>query len=209
MNLQQVSAYNRDQWNSFLAILKGCETLPSDRIEELRGTFQSYLQFRRELDAFQTQYFEPICRPDCFETKLSACCGFESIFTFFADQVITFLLSTPEEMCSIFEILQQPNKTGRCVYLGEQGCRWKVRPISCAMFLCDQAKKRVFETFPESEVQWKEFQRREKEYTWPTQPVLFDDVEKYFLKLKVDSPHMYFHKSPGLLRLKTKSGLCG
>ena len=41
--------------------------------------------------------------------------------------------------------------------------------------------------------------------TWPDRPVLFDELEKLFIKEGYDSPLMYCHKSPGLLRLKSKS----
>jgi hypothetical protein len=209
MNLDKVSEYNREQWNSFQTIRQAVDTLPESVKEALRESLRPYLQFRHELDAFQEEYFIPICRPACFDTRLSACCGFESIFTFFADEVVTLLLSNPDDLSPLFDVLQRPNKTANCVYLGETGCLWKVRPISCAMFFCDEAKKTLFERSPEAEQRWLAFQDREKGFTRPTQKILFDDLEAFFLELKVDSPHMYFHKSPGLLRLKAKSGVCG
>ncbi len=117
------------------------------------------------------------------------------------------MLSTPEELESLFHRLEQTNQTGRCVYLGESGCIWRVRPISCAMFLCEQAKQHVFRGGSDAEAAWQELREAEKAYTYPVQPVLFDDLERVFIDLGVDSPHMYFHKSPGLLRLKARSGL--
>jgi hypothetical protein len=192
-----MSEYNRDQWMSFQSIQKACAKLDPSQLQELRENLQPYLHFRRELEEYQCRYFGPICRESCFETYLSSCCGFESIITFFADQVITFLLSTPEEIAALSKALERPNKTGKCVYLGENGCIWRVRPISCAMFLCDQVKKIVFERHSEAKSLWKDFQEQEKEYNWPTKPVLFDELEKYFLPLGVESPHLYFHRSPG------------
>ncbi|CAB1071247.1 hypothetical protein D1AOALGA4SA_1164 [Olavius algarvensis Delta 1 endosymbiont] len=44
-------------------------------------------------------------------------------------------------------------------------------------------------------------------FTWPDRPVLFDDLESYFLKTGCRSPLMYLHNSPGLLRIKQKAGL--
>jgi hypothetical protein len=41
-------------------------------------------------------------------------------------------------------------------------------------------------------------------YTWPSRPVLFDKLEELFIQEGFDSPIMYFHHSPGLLRLKAK-----
>jgi hypothetical protein len=205
MNLDRVSEYQRDQWQSFKAIEKACRGLLSGELDELKESLASYLQFRRTLDDFQVQFFETYCRTTCYESKLSACCGFESIFTFFADQVITLLLSTSEELEALFRKLEQPNRTGRCVYLAETGCIWRVRPISCAMFLCELAKQHALSGDCDAEAAWKELREAENAYTYPIQPVLFDDLERVFIELGVDSPHMYFHKSPGLLRLKARS----
>ncbi|MFP5213179.1 MAG: hypothetical protein ACLGPL_07345, partial [Acidobacteriota bacterium] len=119
----------------------------------------------------------------------------------------TCLLSTPGEREEIVRVLDRPNTTERCVYLGKKGCIWKVRPISCAMFFCDQAKERVFSGRSDLSERWGELQKGEKEFTLPVKPVLFDELEEYFMGLGVDTPHMYFHKSPGLLRLKARSGL--
>jgi len=203
----QMSEYNRDQWVTFQAVREACESLPPSEIAKIEHSLQPYLAFRRELEDYQGKYLEAVCRQSCFETGLSGCCGFESIITFFADHVITYLLSQPREIEMIFDILQQPNRTGNCVYLAKNGCLWKVRPISCAMFFCGKLKAGSIEKNPEAQSIWTELQRREKEFTWPNQPVLFDDLEKIFIGLGVKSPHMYFHQSPGLLRLKARSGL--
>ncbi len=207
MNLDHVSEYHRDQWHSFKAIEKACVGLSEAELEKLRESLESYLHFREILHSYQEQYFGSFCRATCFDSGLSACCGFESIFTFFADQIITYLLATPEEHNALLRRLEQPNKTERCVYLGERGCLWRVSPISCAMFFCEQAKETVFSVNRPAQAAWEELQIQEKAYTYPTQPVLFDDLERYFIDLGADSPYMYFHKSPGLLRVKAQSGL--
>lgn len=202
-----VSEYNRDQRITFQAIREACAKLSPPEMEELQERMRPYLAFRHEVENYQSRYLESICRQSCYETGLSACCGFESIITFFADHVITLLVSREQEMEEIFHILDQPNRTGKCVYLGKGGCLWKVRPISCAMFFCKRLKADFIEKNPEAEPLWKELQSREKEYTWPDKPVLFDDLEKYFMRFEVKSPHMHFHQSPGLVRLKAESGL--
>lgn len=206
MNSDRVSEYNRDQWTGFKTIEKACHNLSERERMELRGYLNSYLKFREELAAYQQQHFGAFCRATCFENRISACCGFESIFTFFADQVIAYILSTPERMEAIFRKLEQPNRSSHCVFLGEKGCMWSLSPISCAMFLCDQAKQSVFDRDQHAKVVWEEFLRVEKDHTHPTKPVLFDDIESYFMLLGVESPFMYFHQSPGLLRLKSQSG---
>jgi hypothetical protein len=207
MNSDRVSEYNLDQWTSFKAIEKACRGLPESELEKLKESLDSYLQFRNALDEYQRRHFAAFCQATCFENKFSACCGFESIFTFFADQIISFLLSTPEELEALLRKLEQVNRTERCVYLGESGCMWRISPISCAMFLCEQAKRTVFGEDRGVEAMWEQLRMQEKEYTLPTKPVLFDDLERYFINLGVDSPHMYFHKSAGLLRLKARFGL--
>ncbi len=207
MNWDHISEYNRDQWNSFKALEKACRGLPEVALEKLQESLVSYLHFRKRLDSYQQEYFGSFCQTTCFDSELSACCGFESIFTFFADQVITFLRSTPEEHETLLGRLAQPNKTERCVYLGGRGCAWKVSPISCAMFFCEQAKEAVFSENHPAQAAWEKLQLQEKAYTYPTQPVLFDDLESYFIDLGAESPYMYFHKSPGLLRVKAQSGL--
>jgi hypothetical protein len=206
MNLDRVSEYHRDQWNSFRALEVACRGLSVREMDQLKGALEPYLHFRRTLDAFQQKLFGAFCRITCFDTRMSACCSFESIFTFFADQAITYLLSTPEEIEALLAKLEKPNRTARCVYLGESGCLWKVRPIACAMFLCDQARATVFSSDRDAEAAWERLRKAEKAYTYPTRPVLFDDLERVFIDLGVDSPHMYFHKSPGLVRLKARSG---
>ncbi len=173
----------------------------------MRSAVEPYLAFRRELSAFHEGFFAPYCKALCFETAQSACCGFESIFTFFADQAITYLISGPEERDRIFRALLHPHRSDRCVYLGPKGCVWALPPISCAFFYCDAVKERGFAAGPEISVAWQRLRDAEKAFTYPDRPVLFDAVEALFRAKGVDSPHMYFHKSPGLLRIKREAGL--
>jgi hypothetical protein len=61
----------------------------------------------------------------------------------------------------------------------------------------------VFDNDPNARKQWKQLRRRKKRYTWPNRPVLFDDLEAYFIRAGYASNLMYFHNSPGLLRVKS------
>ena len=198
------SEYNREQLGSFLSIKQACDALPIRELEKLREIVGPYLEFRRELDRFHASDVVGTCRARCFETGLSACCGFESIFTFFADQVVTWLFSTEAERETLLDVLRRPNRSRHCVYLGPAGCRWKISPISCVMFLCDDVKRGVSENPGEAGRRWTTLQAWEKAFTYPVEPVLFDDLEVYFMGLGVDSPHMYNHRSPGLMRLKSR-----
>ena len=104
-------------------------------------------------------------------------------------------------------ILHKPNTGFKCVYLTESGCRWKVKPIVCEMFLCDTAKETVLAQNPQTKRQWDLIEEKRRQYTWPDQPVLFDKLEELFVEAGYRSPLMYLHNSPGLLRVKQKAGL--
>lgn len=200
------SEYNRDQYSSLTAILEVLRTLTARELESLRNSALPYLRFRRTLDAFQAAHIDPFCKTTCFDTDLSLCCGFESIFTFFADQVIALLFSREEEIAAMIRVLERPNRSGRCVYLGKAGCLMGIRPVSCAMFFCDKVKHGILSD-PLLEEHWKRLKQQEEEFTYPVKPVLFDEMEAFFMARGVDSPHMYYHKSPGLMRLKRKFGV--
>jgi hypothetical protein len=109
------------------------------------------------------------------------------------------------------EILRKPNNGFKCVYLTENGCRWRIKPIVCEMFLCDPAKQQVFGENTQLKKEWELLEQRRKQFTWPDQPVLFDELEEHFLEAGHTSPLMYLHNSPGLLLIKNrgKKGRCG
>jgi hypothetical protein len=207
MTISGVSEYNREQWSSLHALQKVLLDLSKFELQTLLNASEQYLRFREELDRFQLKVFGPHCKNVCYDTGLSACCGFESIFTFFADQVINSLYSTMDEIDGLLCLLEKPNLTSRCVYLGKTGCLWKIRPISCAMFVCEDVKESIFTKDPDSESTWMRFINREKEFTLPIKPVLFDDLENQFMRRGLQSPYMYYHQSPGLLSVKKRAGL--
>lgn len=207
MRGSDISEYNKDQWLSFVAVEKALTTMSSDYIDSLKNLCRPYLDFRESLDRFQQTHFKAFCRRTCFETNLSQCCGFESIFTFFADQVIAYCFATAAERTLIMEVIQKPNRTERCVYLSSDGCLWPITPVSCAMFVCKMVREKIIDSNPSLKTKWEEFKDYEKTFTFPDRPVLFDQIEEIFMACGVDSPFMYYHKSPGLLRVKRRSGL--
>jgi hypothetical protein len=71
------------------------------------------------------------------------------------------------------------------------------------MFLCEHARKMLFDKDRLALKEWERLKRREKRYTWPNRPVLFDDLETCFIRAGYSSSLMYFHNSPGLLRVKS------
>ena len=52
--------------------------------------------------------------------------------------------------------------------------------------------------------EWELLEQRRKQFTWPDQPVLFDELEEHFLEAGHKSPLMYLHNSPGLLLVKNR-----
>ncbi len=202
-----ISEYNRDQLISISSVLEVLSHMSEGELESLRTGIRPYLAFRRDIADYYGTFFRPCCQEICFDTGVSACCGFESIITFFADHVISLTESSEREIEALISVLKRPNLTGKCVFLGTSGCIWRIPPISCAMFLCSQAKERVFDAHPDARIVWSDHQRREKEFTYPGKPVLFDELEALFMERGSESPHLYFHRSPGLLRIKSKAGL--
>ncbi len=145
-----------------------------------------------------------MCTEKCFTSQTNACCGRDGIATFFADVVINALLSTAEEVDALLRKLSKDPGGFKCVYLTEKGCLWRLKPIVCEMFLCEHAKDTVLGKDDTLRDHWERLRRREKRYTWPSRPVLFDELEEMFIRAGFDSPLMYFHRGPGLLQVKAK-----
>ena len=197
--------YQEEQLSSLMVVLKHLSALSETERQQLRADLSNYLDFRLRTERFLSDHFGHICHRKCYESRLSACCSKDGIITFFADVVINALLSDEREINALKDVLKAPHSGFKCVYLGEQGCLWRVKPIVCEMFLCDQAKSEVFSRLPACEKTWHQLLEEKKSYTWPDGPVLFDALEQYFIDIGCDSPLMYLHKSPGLLLVKKKS----
>ncbi len=202
----EVSDYNRQHLEAQQEAIRAYKKLSADEIAFLKWLSTPYMYFRRELDRFNTRFFQKYCYETCFLNGKSACCGFESIMTFFADDILNIIWGGYKSAQILVKKLRKPNSTSRCVYLGPHGCIWYLKPISCAMFFCDNAKKHVFSKNREALEWWDVFTIQEKNFTWPSKPVLFDLLEDFFIHKKgISSPHMYYHSSPGLLRIKKKA----
>jgi hypothetical protein len=119
--------------------------------------------------------------------------------------VINLLLSSPAEIDALLRAVSDAATGPDCVYLSGEGCLWRLKPIVCEMFLCEHVKTRVLGEDRSLRNRWEGLRRRERLYTWPTRPVLFDELEALFRAAGLDSPLMYFHKSPGLLRVKARA----
>ena len=173
----------------------------------LKNEIGAYERFRQTVDHFLQRHFSGICIRLCYQSRTSACCSKDGIITFFADAVVNALHATSGQLDRMEAALQRVNNGHRCVYLSDEGCIWVVRPVVCAMFLCDRAMKTVFGDNPQAEGQWRELRRQEKTFKWPDRPVLFDHLEKVFMELGYRSSLMHLNLSPGLLMVKKKAGL--
>lgn len=131
-------------------------------------------------------------------------CSRDGIVSFFADVAVKALISSDTQLDRIMAVLQKPHDGFKCVYLGAsgEGCLWRIKPVVCEMFLCDEAKGEAFQDNPEAGKKWNEIQITRKRFTWPDQPILFDELEQLFIDAGYRSPLMYLHNGPGLLRVK-------
>jgi len=202
-----MSDYPSEQLETLSRVRLHLGSIPHREKERLRALCGDYLEFRREVDLFLERYFSHVCDLACYQSQLSACCSREGIITFFADVVINVLFSEEAEVEALAKALTTEHTGFTCIYLGNHGCLWRVKPIVCQMFLCEPAKAKAFSAHPAAEAEWLELERWRKQFTWPDRPVLFDAIESYFIKCGCVSPLMYLHNSPGLLRLKRLAGL--
>ena len=197
-----MNSYQKEQAEAHAMVRFHIASLSISEVKRLNIQISDYLAFRREVDDFLHEHFSRTCTQKCYQSNVSACCARESIITVFGDMVINVLVSADHEIKTLIAVLQKPNQGFKCIYLGDHGCLWRVKPIVCEMFLCQQAKEAVFKETPWVDEAWNQLKRRQKDFTWPNRPVLFDDLERYFMDAGYDSPLMYLHNSPGLLRVK-------
>jgi hypothetical protein len=202
-----ISDYQKEQIEALQLVRAHIASLGCSEMDRFQELITPYLSFRRETDRFLSAHFSHICSRSCYENRLSACCSKEGIITFFADMVINALVSDAEMLNRLHERLNIPNTGFKCVYLGEDGCLWRMKPIVCQMFLCDKAEHNVFKGDFAAGERWDALKRQRKEFTWPDRPVVFDHIESLFIEAGYTSSLMYLHNSPGLIRVKRLAGL--
>ena len=200
-----MNAYQKEQAYAYQKAIAAMRQLPEGDKKALHIDMQPYLAFRKELNAFLDKHFGAHCSQSCFENARSACCSKDGIIAFWADVVINVCHSTPSELEALFQALRNPLYPAKCVYLGSLGCLWRIRPLVCAMFLCDRVQETVFGNLPSARAQWEAFRNRARSFRWPDQPVLFDKIELLCMAQGFRSPLMYINTSPGLLRIKQRA----
>jgi hypothetical protein len=200
-----MNSYHQEQIDALMLVKKHLDGLPGAERGALLKLIADYLVFRREVDDFLALHFSRICTRTCYQSRLSACCSREGVITFFADIVANLLVSDGNDFERLMAVLSKINDGFKCVYLTETGCLWRLKPIVCQMYLCDRAKEEVFAKNFQLAAEWELLEHKRKRFTWPDRPVLFDDLETYFLEAGFRSPLMYLHNSPGLLRIKQQA----
>lgn len=174
----------------------------------IRALCRDYLHFRAEVARFQSDYLQSLCKATCFQHQRSACCNKDGIITFFADLVVNAVASDPSDMEALISSLRAaPRNDMKCIYLGPAGCRWRIKPIVCEMFICDRVKQEVLDASSRVSAIWDGMKARELSFRWPDRSVLFDEIESRFMTAGVNSSLMYLHNSPGLIRIKKNAGL--
>jgi hypothetical protein len=197
-----MNEYQQEQREALMIARQGLSRLDKPARQQLDSAIQDYLAFRQRVDDFLHRHFSDVCNQTCFRSRTSACCSKDGIITFFADTVINALISTPRQVENLERALGRTNAGHRCIYLGDHGCLWTLRPVVCAMFLCDRAMRTVFAAAPQAQQEWEALRRQEKAFKWPDRPVLFDYLEQVFIDMGLRSTLMHLHLSPGLLRIK-------
>ncbi|MGD8211885.1 MAG: hypothetical protein PVH37_19395 [Desulfobacterales bacterium] len=197
-----MTPYQTEQLQTLQMVKRYLAQISKAERETLKESLADYLAFRDAVDAFQENYFHDICNRKCYQSKLSACCSRDGIITFFADVIINALMADPAALERLEDVLTRPHEGFKCVFLGQEGCLWQIKPIVCEMFLCDAAEKAVLKENPVARKRWDDLVRQKKAYTWPDRPVLFDTLEQICIEAGYTSPLMFLHNSPGLLRVK-------
>lgn len=202
-----MNTYQNEQLEALLQVRKQLTRMAASTKARLEEEIRPYLEFRRRLEAFLSENLGNFCTRACFESQTSACCSKDGIITFWADVVINVICSSDGDLATLAKAIKNPAVPYKCIYLSTEGCLWKVRPLVCAMFVCDQVQHDVIDRSAELKAVWEMHRKSAKSFRWPDRPVLFDRLESVFINLGCQSPLMYINSSPGLLRIKQKAGL--
>lgn len=204
---ESMNTYQKEHRDTFRLVMAYLDAHSAAERNYLFNLSKAYVDFRRKLEIFQQAHVAEFCAAKCYQSRLSACCSRDSIVVYFADVVVNCLHSGVSAIDRMVKVLQGSNHGHRCIYLTPAGCRWRISPIVCAMFLCDEAESCMRDDSVSVAEQWLAFEKERRKFTWPDRPVLFDALEGRFLDAGLSSPLMHLNSSPGLLALKRKAGL--
>lgn len=197
-----MNAYQKEQIEALLMLRQQLDAMTVSEIDALKIAIADYLAFRADVAACLEAHFADICTEKCYRSNLSACCSKDGIIAFFADVAVNALVADSRSLDRLEAAIRMPKFPGKCIFLSKSGCLWRIKPIVCEMFLCDEAENRAFGDKPEVRALWQEFEGKRKGFTWPDRPVLFEHMEKVFMSYGCNSSLMYIHNSPGLSRIR-------
>lgn len=198
----ELNTYQKEQLDALQQVKNTLMRLDGKTKHRLIMDIQSYLDFREKVDRYLDHHLSAYCTQACFSSQTSACCSKDGIITFWADMVINACCCSLDDLNMLISAVKSPRNPRKCVYLGSKGCLWTVRPLVCAMFVCDQLQADVINRDTGLATSWDQFRQEAKGFRWPDRPVLFDRLEEIFMDLGCQSPLMYIHSSPGLMRIK-------
>jgi hypothetical protein len=193
--------YQAEQLKSLRMVRRQLKALTDAELAALKAEIEDYLAFRSRVDDFLAAHFKDTCTEKCFSGRLSACCSKDGIIAFFGDVAVNALVSDETDLDRLEWAIQYPARVDKCIFLAQGGCVWRIRPVVCTFFLCDEAENRVFGDNPVA-AQWAKLKEIKKHFTWPDKPVLFEWLEAFFIGRGARSPLMYIHFSPGLARIR-------
>lgn len=197
-----MNPYQTEQLEALRMVRAQMNVLKAPELAELKAALTDYLAFRSQADDFLASHFKDICTEKCFSRRLSACCSKDGIIAFFGDVAVNALVSDDGDLDRLEWAIQSPVRADKCIFLSQGGCLWRIRPVVCTFFLCDEAENRVFRSNPQAAAKWAAFKEIKKHFTWPDKPVLFERLEDFFISRGCRSPLMYIHFSPGLSRIR-------
>lgn len=197
-----MNIYQAEQLEALRMVREVFQGLSDAEINALKGETADYLGFRNQVEDFLAVHLKDICTGKCFTSRVSACCSKDGILAFFGDVAVNALVSDDQALARLEQAVVAPAFGEKCIFLAEGGCLWRLKPVMCVFFLCDEAENRAFGKNPEAARQWAAFKNLRKRFTWPDQPVLFESLEAFFINRGRRSPLMYLHFSPGLDRIR-------
>ena len=203
----RLNTYQKEQLDALHQVRTTLTQMDIKTKNRLTTDFRPYIDFRQEVDRFLDAHLSAYCTQACFTSQTSACCSKDGIITFWADMVINACSCSHDEFNMLISAVKNPLHVQKCIYLGVKGCLWKVRPLVCAMFVCDQLQVDVINQDLKLSKTWANYRQQAKGFRWPDKPVLFDRLEEMFIDLGCQSPLMYINSSPGLMRIKKKARL--
>ena len=197
-----MNAYQSEQLEALRMVRRHLNALTDAELTALKAEIVDYQAFRSQVGSFLDAHFKGICTEKCFAGRLSACCSKDGIIAFFADVAVNALASDDADLDRIEAAIQRQASAVKCIFLSEHGCLWRIKPVVCTFFLCDEAENRAFGDDPEAAAKWAALKEMKKDFTWPDKPVLFERLEDFFISRGCRSSLMYLHFSPGLSKIR-------